>query len=102
MHARGRVQASVVGLSLGVTEDCTPQVTETLGSTVEQRILGIVQQAVGHHHVEVYLQVGQRVITVGFQLGAHGGEVHGLADKLQVVWDLGGDRGGRAERQSGR
>lgn len=88
MHARVQVQASIGGLSLGVAQHSSPQISETQRGPVEHCVLGVVEETVGHHQVEICLEVGHRAVGVTFQLRAHCREVHRLADELQVVWDL--------------
>lgn len=51
-------------------------------------VLGVVLEAVGDHEVKVLLQVRDGAIGMSLQFGTHGGEVHGLGNKLQVIWDL--------------
>lgn len=57
-------------------------------SLVKHSVFSIVKQAVGDHEVEISLQVSDRAIFVSFQFGFYCGEVHGVRDKLQVIWDL--------------
>lgn len=51
-------------------------------------VLGVVLEAVGDHEVKILLQVCDGAVGMSLQLGAHGGKVHGLGNKLQVIWDL--------------
>lgn len=51
-------------------------------------VLGVVLEAVVDHEVEVLLDVRDGAIGMSLQFGTHGGEVHGLGYKLQVIWDL--------------
>jgi len=88
VHASAQVQAGVGGLALRMAQHGAPQVSQTQRQPVEDRVLVVVEEAVGHHQVEVGLQVSHRVVDVTLQLRAHRGEVHGLADELQVVGDL--------------
>lgn len=88
MHAGAQVQAGVGGLALCVAQHGTPQVSKTQRYPVEDRVLAVVQEAVGHHQVEVGLQVSHWAVGVTLQLRAHSGKVHRLADELQVVGDL--------------
>lgn len=90
VHASVRVQPRAVGLPMSVPQNSTSEVTQAYCGTMEHRVLGIVAQAVGYHEVEVTLQLCKRAVSVGFQLGAHGGEVHGLGYELQIVWYLQG------------
>lgn len=100
MHPRAGIQADALELPLGVAEDGPAHLAQLQGRLVEQGVLGVVLEAVGDHQVEVPLQVGDGAVGVSLQLAAHGGEVHGLGDELQVVGDLGG--GKESEAVSGR
>lgn len=56
---------------------------------MEHGVLGVVLEAVGDHEVKVLLQVSDGAVGVSLQLCTHGGEVHRLGNKLQIIWDLG-------------
>lgn len=88
VHTRVRVQSRVVSLPLCMAQDRAPQLPQTHCGFVKHSVLSIIEQAVGDHKVEVSLQVSKRAVLVSLQLGPHGGEVHGLRDKLQVIWYL--------------
>lgn len=87
-HARVFIKAGVGGLPLGVTQHGSPQLPEPQRRAVVDGVLGVVQEAVGNHQVEIVFQVSHRAIGVTLQLRLHSREVHGPADELWVVWNL--------------
>lgn len=63
-------------------------VQHPLSRLVEEGFLGVVRHAVTDDEVKVLLKLVQAVVAVGVDPFAHSGEVHGMFDVVQVVWDL--------------
>lgn len=88
MHAGGGIQANVLRLPMSVTKYGSAHLLQLYGCLVKHGVLGVVLEAVGDHEVKVLLQVCNGAVGVSLQFAAHGGEVHGLGNELQVIWDL--------------
>lgn len=88
MHACGMVETSAESLLLRMPQDGSAHLLELHGSFVEHRLTGVVPQTVRHHQVEVCFQICHGAVLMSLQLLTHGSEVHGLRNKLQIIWNL--------------
>lgn len=92
----GQVQAGVVveadalGLAPRRPHDGAAHLAKAQGGAVEDRVLGVVLEAVVDDEAEVRLEGFEREVAVGLQLVPHGLEVHRSVDVVQVVGDLRG------------
>lgn len=63
-------------------------VLHPLGSLVEERVFGVVHQAVADDEIEVLLKLIQAPVLVLFNASPHGGEVHRVLNVLQIIRNL--------------
>lgn len=88
MHAALRVEADLLGVPSGLSEQDSALVPEANGSTVKIGVLRVVFQAVLNNEVEVGLELVKVVVALGVDALPHGGEVHWVFDVVQVVRHL--------------
>lgn len=63
-------------------------VLHPLGSLVEERVFGVVHQAVADDEIEVLLKLIQAPVLVFINASPHGGEVHRVLNVLQIIRNL--------------
>lgn len=63
-------------------------VLHPLGSLVEERVFGVVHQAVADDEIEVLLKLIQAPVLVLINASPHGGEVHWVLNVLQIIRNL--------------
>lgn len=63
-------------------------VLHPLGSLVEERVFGVVHQAVADEEIEVLLKLIQTPVLVLINAAPHGGEVHRVLNVLQIIRNL--------------
>lgn len=88
MNPTGEVKANSLSLPSGPAEDGSSVVLHPLTCPVEKRVLGVVLHAVEDDEVEVCLELLQAPVVMSVDAFPHGGEVHGVLDVVQVVWNL--------------
>ncbi len=88
MQPAGKVEADSVGLSAGPAEDDASVVLHPLSCLVEKCVLGVVRHAVRDDEIEVSLKLLQTPVFMSVDAFPHGGEVHGVLDVVQVIWNL--------------
>lgn len=88
MHARVVVEAYPLSLAPGRSDDGPAHLSETQGSAVKDRVLGVVLEAVVDNEAKICLEGFKCEVAMGLQLVPHGLEVHWSVDVVQIVWNL--------------
>lgn len=82
------VKAYPFSLAPGSPYDGPAHLSEAQGGTVEDRVLGVVLEAVVDNEAKIRLKGFKREVAMGLQLVPHGLEVHWSVNMVQVVWHL--------------
>lgn len=88
MHAALRVEADLLHVPSGLSEQDPALISEPDCGSVEIRVLGVVLEAVIDDEVEVGLELLEVVVALGIDALPHGGEIHRVLDVVQVVRHL--------------
>lgn len=88
MRAAFRVEADLLHVAPGLSEQRPALIPEANGRPVEIRVLRVVLHAVFDDEVEVALKLLEVVVGLGIDALAHGGEVHWVLDVVEVVRHL--------------
>lgn len=90
MQAGLIVEAYPFSLPPGGSHDGPAHLPEPEGGAVEDRVLGVILEAVVDDEAKVGLKGLEGEVAMGLQQGPHGLEVHWSVDVVQVVWHLEG------------
>lgn len=88
MEPTWEVKADPVCLLTSPAKYKPAMVLHPLGSLVEERVFGVVHQAVADDEIEVILKLIQAPVLVLINASPHGGEVHWVLNVLQIIRNL--------------
>lgn len=88
MEPTWEIKADPVCLLTSPAKYQPAMVLHALGSLVEERVFGVVHQAVADDEIEVLLKLIQAPVLVLINAAPHGGEIHRVLNVLQIIRNL--------------